>query len=117
MTDPAVVAHHANRAAFASQLDTRPRTFEQTLVAVTLHCTTCARSERSGPCFDHDAALDLMSTLGWIENPGGSDTWYCPTCTRIRAVRDALDTDDQWNEGRHRDNTAAAVDLAHRTPQ
>ena len=79
--DRNVTTHHANRAAFTTQLDTRPRTFEQPLVAVTLHCTTCGRSERSGPCFDHDDALDLMSTLGWTETHYRSDAWTCPTCT------------------------------------
>lgn len=108
MTDPAVTAHHSAVAAFESQLDRRERVYEQPLVAVTLHCTTCGRSERSGPCFDHDDALDLMSTLGWMENPAGSDVWYCPGCTQVRADK------DQLNEGRRRDNTNAARTIVAR---
>lgn len=80
-TDPAVTAHHGNTAAFLTQIDTRPRSYEPETVAVVLHCTECKRSERSGPCFDHEDALDLMSTLGWTETPYRSDVWTCPTCT------------------------------------
>lgn len=99
-TDPAVTAHHSNTAAFLTQIDTRPRSYEQPPI---------------GPCYcghniqDHDSTNPEWDLCGlcecgaYVEKAG------------VLAARDLLDADDQFNEGRRRDNTDAAIQLARRT--